>query len=972
MYMIPKSPVSVMRHAVTSGIRFRFGLFEADAANGVLSRGGTQIKIQEQPFCLLILLLERPGEVISREELRQRLWPEGTYVDFNGSLNVILKRLRTAVGDDPENPRFIETVPRRGYRFIAPVSVIEESSPNGLPQTSVKASLGIIEAVQPSTPASNAAAFFVGRNQRQRRYLMYAECVIVAIIIAVSAWFIWPSGWFGRRQFFSRNTPVQLRKSVAVLGFQNLSGRAEDAWLATALSEMLSTELAGGEKLRLISGEDVANLRVSAPWPLADTLDRGTTARIGTTLSSDALVLGSYLAIGTTNRGQLRLDVRMQDGKTGEILIEISEVGSTQDLFHLVSRVGAKLRDRLGIQELQGADEASVLAALPLDPEVARFYALGVAKLREFDALAAKDLLEQAADADPKFPMVHAMLARAWAILGYEQKHQEEAKKAFDLSTDLPRAQRLLVEGEYYESLGKQEQAASVYHALFELFPDNVDYGLRLAAAQTLSGHGSQAMEIIHRLRSLPPLASEDPRIDLAEARAMKDDKLAVLTLVRSAMRKASERGQKLVYAMARKEECSVLNYGEHPDQAMPACEEAYNVFLGAGNRLAAADAVRMVGDAQGTLGHKQLAIETYQRALRLLEGLGEHEKTGVILNNMAIGFENQGKLDRAEELYKQAKFHFEQAGNKFTAAVAMGNIADILYERGKLGAAAKAYQQTLDLMATIDHGSPGYALYRFAGLQLAQGNVKEAQRMAQQAIDSMRPSQGRYQYLTSAVVELGEALEAQGDLAGARSQFEQTLAIRQKMGALDLAAESQIELARLDIEEKRPEQAEPLIRSAIAECEEEKSDPDLSSAYTLLSRVLLIEGKVEEASKAAQRGAELSLTSSDPALRLPAEIQQARVEMANAGDDKAKLSVPLRQLHAVIAVAGKLGYYNFESEARLALGDLELKTNSSLGRKHLTALASETRDRGLELLARQAEGAITTGTVVAENRLAH
>src|SRR5215475_13397381 len=98
--MIPAQSGLVMSRS-TSGIRFRFGLFEVNSADGVLTRGGTKVRIQEQPFRLLILLLERPGEVIPREELRSKLWPEGTYVDFDGSLNVILKRLRTAIDDNP-------------------------------------------------------------------------------------------------------------------------------------------------------------------------------------------------------------------------------------------------------------------------------------------------------------------------------------------------------------------------------------------------------------------------------------------------------------------------------------------------------------------------------------------------------------------------------------------------------------------------------------------------------------------------------------------------------------------------------------------------------------------------------------------------------------------------------------------------------------------------------------------------------
>src|SRR5437588_6080065 len=120
-----------------------------------------------------------------------------------------------------------------------------------------------------------------------------------------------------------------------------------------------------------------------------------------------------------------------------------------------------------------------------------------------------------------------------------------------------------------------------------------------------------------------------------------------------------------------------ILVYGEHPEQSPPACEDAYNTFLAAGNRLAAADSLRLIGDHQGAEGHFEQAIATYQQALKVMQGLGEHAKTGTILNNMAIDFANQGKLDRAEDFYRQAKYHFEQLGDQRNTAVAIGNIAD-------------------------------------------------------------------------------------------------------------------------------------------------------------------------------------------------------------------------------------------------------------------------------------------------------
>ncbi len=119
-----------------SALRYRFGVYEADVRAGELLREGTKIKLQEQPFQVLVVMLERPGEVISREELRQRLWPSDTFVDFDHSLNTAINKLREALRDSAANPRFIETKARRGYRFIAPVQVIG-NNPVVLPDSSV-------------------------------------------------------------------------------------------------------------------------------------------------------------------------------------------------------------------------------------------------------------------------------------------------------------------------------------------------------------------------------------------------------------------------------------------------------------------------------------------------------------------------------------------------------------------------------------------------------------------------------------------------------------------------------------------------------------------------------------------------------------------------------------------------------------------------------------------------------------------
>jgi eukaryotic-like serine/threonine-protein kinase len=930
---------------------YRFGLFQVDPDNRKLLRRDEPVRIHDQPFDVLCLLLDRCGKIVTREELYRSLWPENTYVEFEGSLNAALKKLRFALGDDADNPIFIETVPRRGYRFIAPVAIQERPVVPAATEAALEPPAPSERAtpkpvVVPSEPAN-----------RNRRRLIYVA-TIVAVLAVCFGWY-----WLRHRSrpvpssLSDAVQPIPIRKSVAVLGFQTASGRPDDDWLATAVSEMLSTELAMGETLRVVSGEEVANLRISSPWSQSGTLARETTSRIGTALNSDVLVLGSYTAIGTTSHSQVRFEVRLQDVRTGEVLSQTAQTGNSNDLFRLASEIGARLRQQLGAPDIKNTEQASVFASLPLDRDGARFYALGMAKLRDFDALAAKDLLEQAVKADPKFSLGHLVLSRAWARLGYEQKRKDEAKKALDLSVDLPRSERMLVEGNYYESLPNHEKAASTYHALFEIFPDNVDYGLQLAAEQTAAGHGSQALQTVSQLRRLPPPASDDPRIDLAEELAIPTNVPAELGLARSAMRKAQAQGKKLLYAQAEQIECANLNYSDHPEHAVPACEDAYNLFWAAGNRLAAADAVRLLGDVQGTLGHPDQAIAAYEKALRILQELGEHEKTGAILNNMAINFTNQGNLDRGEELFRQAKFHFKQAGDKKNTDTALVNLADIGYLRGKLPAAENLYQQVIADSAELDQ-APAYPWYRLADLELTEGRVEEAHKLAQQAIDALRAEQGSYQYLSAAMNGSGDVLKAEGNVEGARQQYQAALDVAKKAGEAYSVAESQVELSSMAIDEGHPDQSEPLLRAAIAEFQKEKSDPDNTAAYTELSRALLMEDKLEDARQAIQHAAELSRTSPDPALKLPIAVQTARVMLAAVRENEPghpTLAAVRQQLRAASDTARRLGYYGQQCESRLLLGELEMKANPALGRAELTQLAAEAHQHGMELVSRKA-----------------
>lgn len=934
---------------------YRFGLFEADLGYACLTRQGVRIRLQDQPFRILAMLLEHPGQIVTREDLRRELWPVGTYVSFDPSLNMALNRLRAALGDDADNPRFIETIPKRGYRFIAPVNI------EGLPVTAKADSPSDPPAAAPISTAKPAAEpRLPGLRVGRRPWVLGLSAAVLAIALPCS---LWLEKRAAPSPVSAGGKPVETglaRRSVAVLSFQNASGRPGDIWLSTALAEMLRTELGAGDKLRVVSGEDVAQFHAGAGWSEADSLNRETASHVGRALGSDLLVLGSFAALGDAQNGSIRVDFRLQDARSGEILYEGAESGSKEEFFGLVATVGTDLRRRLGLPVISESEEAGVVSSLPSDPDANRLYSLGLDKLRDADLSSARDLFLQAEKIAPNFPLVHLMLNRAWSGLGYDKNAQNEIQTAYRLSSGLPEAERLQIEGAYYESLKNQDKAISAFRALYSLYPESVDYAELLIGALSLAARPQEALAIVDELRRLPPPASEDPRIDFwqGELAARVGNPIAQ-QYYEKAIAGAASRGQKLLYARFRLEQCVNLIYGDHPQGGEAYCKEAYEIFMSAGNHLYAADALRTMGDRMGARGEMDGARELYRQALAILRPMGEHEKTGVVLNNMAIGYENQGQIAEAEKLFRQAADTWTECGDFLHAGAALGNLGDVLMLRGQLHNAELQYERAREQVEGADPDGIAYLLYSIAYVRLLEGDIAGANQYAAQA---MTLAMGRKSVndIAGDSEVIGGIRVAADDLPGARQSFEQALKIRNGQADAGTSAELEAGLADVLLEEGKYPEAEQTLKKSLAEFRSENGILNEIPAETDLSRVLLQEGKVAEARQSIADALALSPSMSSPGLELPAAIMDARIQAAELSartntNVAANLAVPRRKLMGVIATAHRLGYFGIECDSRMALAELELRQNPASASARLSDLAREAQQHGMSLVARKA-----------------
>jgi DNA-binding winged helix-turn-helix (wHTH) protein/tetratricopeptide (TPR) repeat protein len=922
-----------------------FGRFEADLEQRVLTRAGLRVKLQDQPFQVLALLLERPGELVTREEIRQKLWSANTFVEFDDGLNTAIKKIRTALGDSADNPRFIETVPRRGYRFLAPVTFSAPADESRSVETPNVAAQIVIASREKSRVV-------IEKTSSKSTFLWLSLAVLLAAIAAFGGYLYRGRTPESSQEGKNTNVSVQLRPSVAVLGFQNLSERRESDWLSTAMAEMLNTELSAGRRLRLVASENIARTKRELPLADSDTLAADTLQRLRANLDADYVVLGSYTDLGQPGKGRVRLDLRLQDARTGEIISEEAVTGHEDELFELISEAGGHLRDRLGAGNLSTTQTATVRAALPANPKAARLYAEGLVKLRSYEHLAARDLLLEAVKLEPSHALAHSALGAAWKGLGYEGKAQAEARKAWDLSPGLERENQLWVEGLYRESASDWNRAIEVYRSLVEFFPDDIEYGLRLAQAQSDGGQGKDALVTVARLHKLPSAISDDPRIDLQEAYAaaqVSDYKLTK-TAADHAARKAQLDGARLLLAKAKLLQSTAARNLQDLDGAKTLDEEAQRIYESVGDRYGAARARIRIGDVLWHHGEVAKSNEISAECLQVFRSLGNKGDAANALDDIGGGLIQLGQLEKARSTYEEALAVQRELDNKRGIAQELNNIGVIQQQLGDLPAALKTDAETRDVYSAIgDQDGVASTLNNMAVVYQMQGNLAQAE-------DSFRKSLALRQQLEneSEVAEslhnLAELLSFRGKIDEAQKDYDAAMAIRTRRGEGGTIAESQLSNSQMLLATGDLGKAETLARAAATQFHKENEASAEASAHATLAEILLRQNRWHEATTESSQASDLLKPDTDRDIRLRTKTVAAEITASRSPLDSE------RQLQAIVQESEKSGLFIRKLETTLALAQIEIKSgNAAAGRSHLQIVKREADEKGFDLISREA-----------------
>jgi len=790
------------------------------------------------------------------------------------------------------------------------------------------------------------------------------------------------------REFATR--PLSRRRTVAVLNFKNSTSRPEAAWLSTALAEMLTTELAAGESVRTITGEEVAQMKTNLSLPDSDTLSAQTLSQVGKSLGADQVVLGSYVALPG---GQLRVDLHLQDVAAGETLIAVKETGEEGNLFDLVSRAGAQLREKVDAGQVTPQDQARIRAAFPSTPAASRLYSEGLAKLRVNDAIAARDLLQKAVTADPNHALAHSALAAAWSLLGYDEKARLSAKSAYELSTSLSREDRLLIEARYREASKEWDNAAEHYRTLFGFFPDNLEYGLLLASAQRRGGKGKEALATVESLRRQPPPAGDDARIELAASeawRSLGDFKQGQAFAARAAQKARSQNARLLLARALYDQGFDLENLGD-PKGAMAAIEEAGHIYQAVGDRYGLASTLEVTGQVLVDRGDYPGALAKFNDELDIAREVGNRKAEASALNNMALVLSQQGNAEQARKIYEKALPIFRETSDHNNYAMTVINIAGILQNEGDLAGAKKTYDQARALFSEInDQNGIALSLTGIGTVLDWQGDSASAKKTLEQAV-ALDLAGGQTNPSSDKLIDLGDALQHMGDLTGARKNYadalaiartagdksmaayalaglgslelkaadftaarknyEEALALRNELGEKDTIPGTRVAIAELAIEEGHPGAAERPALEARDEFQKAHKTDDQITATVALVGALLAGGKNDEAFKEAGKTAPIAAKSQNLSVQLAFAVARARAEAASQ-----EIAAAKTVLREALVKATRSGYVGYQLESRLALEEIELKSGkSAASRARLEQLQKDAKEKGFDLISRKA-----------------
>lgn len=471
---------------------YRFANITVDSSRKLVSRDNEERHLRQKAFQVLVYLLDHRGRLVTKGELFESVWADTAVTD--DVLVQCIKEIRRAVGDDTRNPRFIKTVPKSGYRFIAPVN----EKPNDARHRDNNVSADLVGQTVEAEPTPGL------RNERPlgalRPKFSYLAAASVLFFVVVGLYFAWPSA---PESGDVRLPVIEGKKTVAVMFFENQSKSVEFDWLREGLTDMLIAGLSRSDKLTVLSRGQLF-LHVDRQNLRNQPISLDSAREIADKTQAQFFVVGGFAQIGNA----IRVDTRLHDTETGDLLAtESLNVEKAEQLLSLIDMLSLKISNRLGT----GPDDKRYITdVMTTSLEAYRYYSLALEKAQGFHSVEAIRLFEKAIDLDPEFVLALARIGYTYAVVsGDVARGKPYLERAFQFASRLTEKDRINIAAWYNIANLDYPGAIRSYRELIERFPLEVEAYSRLARLLRGEERPDEAIEVLRKGLAIDPESKE-------------------------------------------------------------------------------------------------------------------------------------------------------------------------------------------------------------------------------------------------------------------------------------------------------------------------------------------------------------------------------------------------------------------------------------------------------------------------------
>lgn len=731
--------------------------------------------------------------------------------------------------------------------------------------------------------------------------------------------------------------------SLAILPFRNASGDPSVDWLGSSLADMLSTDVGQSAHLRTVSPERLHQILSDLRIAPGTSMDPNTITRIAQFSNADTLVSGQYARFG----GQIRIDATLQDLKHDRTIpIKIDAVDE-KDIPGAVDRLAAAIRNNLALsRDIVNELKASSFEPSSHSPEALRDYNQGVQLLREGKNLNAVKALESATQEDADFALAYSRLADADSALGFDSQAEQAARKALDLSQQLPAAEKYFIQATFARVMKDNQKAIEAYENLGKTFPDNADVEYTLGSLYGDTGDFDKArVQFAKILQADPKNIQALWKSGIVEyEQGNPEAALDPLNKGLSLAIQFDNPEQKALILQALGISYRLMN---KPEEAIKSIQDSMEIARKLGMKRLLANSFSELAQDQITIGKPDLAMASYGQALQILQDIGVKKDYGDILINRGVLYQNLGQYDKALQDYKDALQVQRDAGDLNYQAVCLSNIADVYSAKYDTDNALIYYQQSLQLREKLNQ--PIYlaeTLSALGDVHTTMGEYDQALSIQMNALDVARKSNNTK---TAAGVSqsIGQVLIYQGRLGAAVSAMQDSVnGFRATNNKSFELAEALNNLADALAQAGRSDEAMKPLDEATTLAGELKNDSIRIELLNTRGDAAYYRGDYKVAGSAYEQALQGATKAKDREKILIAKANLARVTIA---DGRAQSAIVALRAAMQESESLHLKYYWLRSS--VDLGEAMIKTkDQSHARQQLEAILSTSEKLGLRL----------------------